>query len=175
MRGIVLFAGLALAAAAVVPGYLERMQGNAGRAAPTALAVQTKSTAAVAPGNGNGSVVIPPDSRGHFLVDGRVDGRRVSFMIDTGASVITLTATDAAALGIHPAQRDFSAVMGTANGTVRGAPVQLDMVEVGDLIVRDVGAVVLPDQALSTNLLGMSFLSRLRRFEYDAGKLVLEQ
>ena len=63
----------------------------------------------------------------------------------------------------------------TANGTVLAAPAQLDMVEVGDLVVRDVAALVLPDEALSGNLLGLSFLSRLRRFEYSDGKLVLEQ
>ena len=181
MRGVVVFAGLALAAAAVAPGYFERMQGHAGRAAPsapaapTALAARAEAPATATVENGGGSVAIPRNSRGHFQVDGRVDGRRISFLVDTGASVIALTATDAAALGIHPGQREFTVVMSTANGTIHAAPVRLGMVEIGDLIVRDVAAVVLPDQALSENLLGMSFLSRLRRFEYDAGKLVLEQ
>jgi aspartyl protease family protein len=96
-------------------------------------------------------------------------------MVDTGASVIALTASAAATLGIHPTQRDFAAEVRTANGAVRAAPVRLDMVEIGDLVVRDVAAVVLPDEALSENLLGLSFLSRLRRFEYSDGKLVLEQ
>ena len=58
---------------------------------------------------------------------------------------------------------------------VRGAPARLDVVEIGDLQLHDVAALVLPDQALSDNLLGLSFLSRLRRFEYSDGKLVLEQ
>jgi aspartyl protease family protein len=49
------------------------------------------------------------------------------------------------------------------------------MVEVGGIMVRDVQAVVMPDEALGENLLGMSFLSRLRRFEVADGKLVLEQ
>ncbi len=96
-------------------------------------------------------------------------------MIDTGASVIALTASDAAQLGIHPAQREFIAEVRTANGTVHAAPTRLDMVEVGDLVVRDVPALVMPDETLSDNLLGLSFLSRLRRFEYSDGKLVLEQ
>ena len=63
----------------------------------------------------------------------------------------------------------------TANGTVRAAPVELNMVEIDDLMVHNVAAMVLPDGALSDNLLGLSFLSRLRRFEYADGKLVLEQ
>jgi aspartyl protease family protein len=47
--------------------------------------------------------------------------------------------------------------------------------DVGGLIVRDVEALVLPDEALAENLLGLSFLSRLKRFEYANGRLVLEQ
>jgi aspartyl protease family protein len=58
---------------------------------------------------------------------------------------------------------------------VKAAPARLAMVEVGGLIVRDVDAMVLPDEALSENLLGLSFLSKLRRFEYANGKMVLEQ
>jgi aspartyl protease family protein len=118
---------------------------------------------------------VPRDGRGHFEVEARIEGRKLSFMVDTGASVIALTASDAARLGIHPAQREFVTEVKTANGTVRAAPATLDKVEVGDLVVRDVAALVMPDEALSDNLLGLSFLSRLRRFEYSAGRLVLEQ
>jgi aspartyl protease family protein len=78
-------------------------------------------------------------------------------------------------LGIHPAERDYVAMVKTANGTVHAAPVTLDMVEIDDIVVRDVAAMVLPDNALSDNLLGLSFLQRLHRFEYSDGKLVLEQ
>jgi aspartyl protease family protein len=96
-------------------------------------------------------------------------------MVDTGASVIALRAADAAMLGIRPSPRDFTAEVKTANGSIRGAPTRLSMVDVGGLMVRDVAALVLPDEALSENLLGLSFLSRLRRFEYSNGKMVLEQ
>ena len=65
--------------------------------------------------------------------------------------------------------------MKTANGTVRAARTQLNRVEIDDVIVRNVAALVMPDEALSENLLGLSFLSKLRRFEYANGKLVLEQ
>ena len=121
------------------------------------------------------SVTVPRDTRGHFEVDARVDGRRLNFMIDTGASVIALTANDAATLGIHPAEREYTVLVKTANGTVRAAPVELDRVEIEDITVRDVAAMVLPDGALSDNLLGMSFLTRLHRWEFADGKLVLEQ
>ena len=82
---------------------------------------------------------------------------------------------DAARLGYHPAMRDYVGQVQTANGLVRVARVKLDMVEVGGVMVRDVDAVVSPDEGLRENLLGLSFLSRLRRFEYREGRLVLEE
>jgi aspartyl protease family protein len=171
MRSVVVFALLALGAAIVVPRYAMHVGVAPG---PVASAVRASAQAPAEAANAR-SLIVPRDARGHFEVDGRVDGRRLSFMIDTGASVIALTASDAARLGIHPAAREFVAEVKTANGIVRAAPLQLDMVEVGDLVVRDVAALVLPDKALSDNLLGLSFLSRLRRFEYSDGRLVLEQ
>jgi aspartyl protease family protein len=96
-------------------------------------------------------------------------------MVDTGASVIALTARDAARLGVRPLRSDYTATVATANGTLKAAPIMLDTVEVDGLSVRDVQALVLPDEALSENLLGLSFLSRLRRFEYAGGRLLLEQ
>jgi len=166
MRPLVVFAALVMAAGMVVPRYVSHI--GAAPAAPTPLAADKVSSYAR-------SIVIPRDARGHFQVDALVDGRHLNFMVDTGASVIALTASDAARLGIHPATHEFVAEVRTANGTVRAAPAQLDAVEVGDIVVRDVAALVLPDEALSDNLLGLSFLSRLRRFEYTDGKLVLEQ
>jgi aspartyl protease family protein len=176
MRAVIVFAGLALAAAGAVPRYLDHTGGTPVRPVPASLATRTAPPAEAAMGAANrGSAVIPGDERGHFQVNGRIDGRRIKFMVDTGASVIVLTTADAAALGIHPAQRDFAVAMNTANGTVRAAPARLDMVEIGGVAVRDVAAVVMPDMALSESLLGMSFLSRLRHFEYGDGKLTLEQ
>jgi aspartyl protease family protein len=174
MRSIFVFAGLALAAAILVPRYVSHFGAAPAPPAPVALQAHPTPLPATA-GSHSRSVVVPRDGRGHFEVDARVNGRRIGFMVDTGASVIALTARDAARLGVHPPQNAFVAEVRTANGTVRGAPARLDVVEVGDLVLHDVAALVLPDQALSDNLLGLSFLSRLRRFEYSDGKLVLEQ
>jgi len=144
--------------------------------APAAAAVlEVPLPPPVEQNSSRGSVVVPRDARGHFVVDARIGGRRLEFMLDTGASVVALRARDAAALGIHPAGRDFTIQVKTANGSMRAAPVQLGMVEIGGVNLRNVAAVVSPDEALSENLLGLSFLSRLRRFEYSNGKMVLEQ
>jgi aspartyl protease family protein len=114
------------------------------------------------------------DHRGHFQVEASINGRRIDMMVDTGASVIALTRRDAQRIGVNPAPRDFTAEVRTANGTVRAAPARLDAVEISGIIVRDVTALVIPDEALGENLLGLSFLSRLRRYEYSDGRLVLE-
>ncbi len=171
MRSAIVFAALAITAAVVVPRYAAQISTR-----PVTAVLAAHPVAAVAAtASASRSVVVSRDARGHFQVDARIEGRKLSFMVDTGASVVALTVSDAARLGIHPAQREFVIEVRTANGTVRAAPVRLDEVEVGDLVVRDVAGLVLPDEALSDNLLGLSFLSRLRRFEYSAGRLVLEQ
>ena len=83
--------------------------------------------------------------------------------------------TSAAQFGFRPSPGDYTAKVTTANGTIKAARTRIAMVDVGGLVVRDVDAMVLPDEALSENLLGLSFLSKLRRFEYANGTMVLEQ
>jgi aspartyl protease family protein len=118
---------------------------------------------------------IPHDARGHFATEGRINGQRIGFMVDTGASVIALNETSAAQFGFRPTPSDYTAKVTTANGTIKAARTRIAMVEVGGLVVRDVDAMVLPDESLSENLLGLSFLSKLKRFEYANGMMVLEQ
>ena len=170
MRNVLIFASVALVVALVAPRYFGRMN------VPAAIAAtETKAPAAPASSSAYAhSMTIEPGQNGHFSVAAVVDGRRMDFLIDTGASVIALREGDAARLGIHPAQREYTVNVTTANGMVRGAPVELRMVEVGSLSVRNVAALVLPDEALGQNLLGMSFLSRVR-WEHRDGRLVLEQ
>jgi aspartyl protease family protein len=169
MRSVIVFAAFALGAAMVVPRYAAQIERS--RPAPAMLAAHPADP----PAGGSDSVVVPSDERGHFRVEGRVNGQRLAFLVDTGATLVALTADDAASLGIHPAEREFTALVKTANGAVRAAPVELDMVEIGDLKLTGVDAMVMPEEALGENLLGLSFLSRLRHFEYGNGKLVLEQ
>src|SRR5712691_6908341 len=167
MFRILVLAGFMLAAGVVAVRFVDQ----AGHA--PALAMAAKPAPAPEPANSR-TMVIKAGAGGHFGVEARVDGRRVAFMVDTGASHIALRESDAARLGIHPMARDYSIKMSTANGEGRAARVELRMVEVGDIIVRDLPALVVPDGALSVNLLGMSFLSRVR-WTHERGNLVLEQ
>jgi len=119
------------------------------------------------------TVTLDADARGHFGVDPAINGTHVRMMVDTGASSVVLTGRDARTIGINPPSRDFALKMSTVNGIVLVAPVLLEEVAVGDIVVRDVRAVVLPEDKLQVSLLGMSFLSKLSRFEVSGAQLVL--
>jgi aspartyl protease family protein len=120
-------------------------------------------------------VRLKADARGHFVLDASVNERSATFMADTGATLVALTYEDAERLGLAPRSLDFSARVQTANGMARVAPVTLDRVRVDDIIVRDVPAMVAERGALGTNLLGMSFLGRLKSFQMQGNELVLTQ
>lgn len=121
------------------------------------------------------SMVLDADRQGHFRVEAHVGGRRLDFMVDTGASLVILRESSAAEVGIRPMRADYTATVSTANGKIKAAPAKLDRIELGDITVFDVKALVLPDEVLAQNLLGVSFLSKLRRYEYANGRMVLEQ
>jgi aspartyl protease family protein len=167
MRGIMFMAIMALVIGALVPKMY-----NIEKPAPVTVA--KAEIQAPPPVNNSRSVTLTRAANGHFHTEASVDGRRVQFMVDTGASTIALRERDAARLGIHPAERDYKHSVSTANGVVRAAYTELNRVEVGGVTVRNVAALILPDEALNQNLLGMTFLSRLR-WEQKNGKLILEQ
>lgn len=170
MRNIMIFAAIMIGLGTFMAQLADKMSSASATSAPQT----TVAVAAAAPAGGR-SLNIPRDGRGHFQTDGRIDGQRIGFMVDTGASVVALNETSAARFGLRPSRSDYNATVTTANGTIKAARARIAMLEVGGLIVRDVDAMVLPDEALSENLLGLSFLSRLKRFEYANGQMVLEQ
>lgn len=174
MRQILLIA----AAVIVVGGYAARVvdQKTTAHPAPQMAAVQPAPEAQAPEPTGYGrSLTLDANRRGHFQTEARVNGRPMGFMIDTGASLVVLRASAAAQAGIRPMPADYIANVSTANGNIKAAPAKLDRVELGDITVFDVPALVLPDKVLSQNLLGVSFLSRLKRYEVANGKMVLEQ
>ena len=168
MRQLFIFAGLMLAISAGLVRYADHIAPTQPAPAPSAM----NATASV--NNNSRSITVPRGGDGHFQVEGRVDGRRLEFVVETGASMIALRESEAGRLGIHPSARDYSVVVQTANGATKAALVRLNMVEIGDIVVRDVPALIHSDKALGVNLLGMSFLSRVK-FAHERGKLVIEQ
>jgi aspartyl protease family protein len=111
---------------------------------------------------------------GHFYVDADINFRPVRLVVDTGATVVALRESDAVSAGIRMRPSDFQHPVQTANGTTNAAQATLESVEVAGIEVRNVRALVLPDDQLSISLLGGSFLSGLERFEVQDGTLTFE-
>jgi aspartyl protease family protein len=175
MRNLMIFAALLIGAGTYMAQLADQMTTTA--AARPTTSTQPTAFETIPDQNRDGirSISIARDGRGHFQTEGRIDGQRIGFMVDTGASVVALNESSAARLGVRPSQNDYTTTVTTANGKLKAARTQLAMVDIGGLIVRDVDAMVLPDEALSENLLGLSFLSKLTRFEFSNGRMVLEQ
>ncbi|MGC1466315.1 MAG: TIGR02281 family clan AA aspartic protease [Pseudolabrys sp.] len=169
---------IAILAVAIVVGgsYLAKYADRTAVPQPASNVVSDDQAPVTAQaGSGSRSIELASDRNGHFPVDADIDGQRVGFIVDTGASLVTLRESDAASLGIHPAPADYNASVSTANGRIKAARTRLNRIEIGDITVYNVSALVLPDEALGKSLLGVSFLSRLSRYEYANGRMVLEQ
>lgn len=110
---------------------------------------------------------------GHFLARGSVNGAPVSMLVDTGASSVVLKPADAERVGIDLSALTFSVPVSTANGTTFAAPVRLRSIAIGDIVVNDVEALVSKPGNLNESLLGMSFLRRLRSYEFSGDFLTL--
>jgi aspartyl protease family protein len=171
MRHLMVFAAVLVVLGAVAARYADQA---VTLPPPQAAVVQQAYEPRGATTSGR-SLMLEADRLGHFQVEARIDGRHVDFIIDTGASLVVLRESDAARVGIRPRPRDYTATAVTANGKIKAARASIDRIELGGITVFDVPAMVLPDEALAKNLLGVSFLSRLRRYEYANGRIVLEQ
>jgi aspartyl protease family protein len=103
--------------------------------------------------------VLSADTRGHFVVEGAVNGAPMRFLVDTGATSVALPGADAVRLGIdyHKGQTSYTK---TANGVVRVYRVRLDSVRVSGIELTGVDGIVI-EQGLDTALLGMTFLNRV--------------
>jgi clan AA aspartic protease (TIGR02281 family) len=125
--------------------------------------------------DGNGGDLeqsIEAGPHGHFLVEAVVNGVPIDFLVDTGASHIVLSVQDARKLGFTANQLQFTQQFQSANGTVRGAPVELRELRIGQLRLFDLEASV-NGGPLPISLLGMSFLQRLSSYEVARGRLIL--
>lgn len=122
--------------------------------------------------HGDGTVSFPAGPDGHFYIQALVNGGRVTFMVDTGASDIVLTPRDADRIGIDSEHLDFDQVAETANGLVRGAAIELDSLVVGPIDMGRLPATI-NGADMSESLLGMEFLNRLRGWRVENGVLTL--
>jgi aspartyl protease family protein len=117
------------------------------------------------------SLSYPVDGNGHVVVEAEIDDAPLRLLVDTGASLVTLTPADARAAGIEPDRLAYTGRAVTANGVVRLAPVTLREIRIGQLTVDNVPGAVLEN--LDVSLLGMSFLRRLRSYRMADGRFTI--
>ncbi|MBC7944946.1 MAG: TIGR02281 family clan AA aspartic protease [Burkholderiales bacterium] len=109
---------------------------------------------------GVASVTLVADGRGHFLPSGSINGRSVKFLVDTGATMISMSNSEAKRLGVNYLQGE-TGYSSTANGVVPVYKIKLDSVKVGDILLNNVDGLVHEGNNLDIVLLGMSFLNRV--------------
>jgi aspartyl protease family protein len=109
---------------------------------------------------------------GHFYTEGAIDGARVRFLVDTGASIVALTGADAESLGLTWDESSIQPIGRGANGVVNGIPVRLDRIEIEGIEARNVDAAIIPE-GLDVSLLGQSFLSEVPNVQISGDEMRL--
>lgn len=121
---------------------------------------------------GNSQVVLSADSQGHFLADGAINGASVRFLVDTGASSVSMGPSVATKAGINYL-KGRPGLSSTANGVVQTWQVRLESVTIGGITLRNVEGTVMP-QDMPVVLLGMSVLNRME-MRRDGASMVLKR
>ena len=111
---------------------------------------------------------------GHYRAEAEVNGERMRLMIDTGASMVLLPYEVVHEIGIDPKTLEYSLPVTTANGKSSVAPIRIDTIRVGPIVVNDVMAAVAHPGKLKVGLLGMSFLDKLYETSFRGDKLILK-
>jgi aspartyl protease family protein len=122
---------------------------------------------------GDQAVRIRKRADGHFVAKTEVNGVTVSMLVDTGASSVVLKPADARLAGVDVDRLTYSVPVQTANGTAYAAAVRLKRLSVGGITVDGIEALVAKPGTLGESLLGMTFLRRLRSYEFSGEFLTL--
>jgi len=170
---VLVFAGIIAVAATQVPMLIDSY-GEHTKKPATAEAVSLAPPKAEAPLS-YGSVQLRANAGGHYEGDFTINGRSVHGMIDTGATYVAMNESTARSLGFSSIDLDYRYTVQTANGASKVAYIKLDRLEIGTIRVRNVDAVVAKDSALSTTLIGMSFMKKLNSYGVQNGTLLLKQ
>lgn len=145
---------------------------NVGGDAAQQQPIEVRATPAT---TGGRRVVIEADMRGHFTAPFKINGRSVDAMVDTGATLVAINLSTARRAGVKVSASDFTQEVNTANGVAKAAVARIDRLQIGRITVEDVPVAVLEDKALAGTLVGMSFLSRLKKYQVENGALLLVQ
>ena len=123
--------------------------------------------------SGEKAVRIKRRADGHFVARARIGSGAVNALVDTGASTVVLSAADAKAIGLDLEKLTYTVPVQTANGIAYAAAVRLSQISIGNIVLEGVDALVARPGALKESLLGISFLRRLRSYEFSGDFLTL--
>lgn len=123
-------------------------------------------------GAGGTKVVLSAGSGGHFFTQGQINGRAVQLVVDTGATLVSLSMADAERVGLNY-KAGQAVQMSTANGVIPGWRLKLASVRIGDVVVYEVDAIV-SSGSMPYVLLGNSFLTRFQMTRTN-DQMVLEK
>lgn len=165
---------LGVAAPEFLPGLLTEVNSGSGSVTESAPKPAAPSDGQAANGYSR-QVALSADEYGNYSANATINDISLTVVVDTGASTVALTAETAARLGIQPPLSDYIIPVSTANGMTTAAPVVINRIRIGSIDVYNVDATVMRHGALSVDLLGMSFLNKLSRFQAGGGQLVLMQ
>jgi aspartyl protease family protein len=120
-----------------------------------------------------GEIVLTRAQDGHYYAPGNADGAALRFLVDTGATVVALTESDAELLGHYLNPGELTVVGRGVSGEVRGKAIMIDRLSVGDISADKVPAVIIPE-GLPVSLLGQSFLSRVAHVTISDNRMTLK-
>jgi len=123
--------------------------------------------------NEHATIALTPDQNGHFVSSGSINGASVRFLVDTGATMVSMNVDEARRAGVNYLAGE-QGVSQTANGVTPIYRVKLAQVTLGDITLRDIDGVVHENSALPMVLLGMSFLGKLE-IRRDGDSLILSK
>jgi len=165
--GTLFWTGVVLVGAVLLAPSLSRVESSS---APPSVESARSVVAPAQAGNGFASQELTRSTDGHFYADAQVNGARVRFLVDTGASAVALTRADAQRAGIALGSERSSAV--AAGGEIEVIPVTIDRIAIGPLAATRVRGAVVAD-GLPVSLLGQSFLAQVGTVEIRGDRMIL--
>lgn len=171
MREALILAGLTLGAVAAIFGGDETAPAELKASSPTPDRITPAPPPAETPSPG-GITELRRAGDGHFYAGVVTNGRPVTMLVDTGASVVALTGEDARAIGLHWNPVGLGVVAQGASGPIRGVSLKLDRLVLGQHEARNVEAVIVPE-GLPISLLGQSFLATIEPVRIEKDRMML--
>ena len=177
LKNAILFAVSGVAIVAFAPSFLPMLTANAPQ--PTARKIEAPAYVAssqpAAKSGDEHEISLRADGQGQYWTDVLLNGQTVHMVVDTGASIVVVSADTADRLGLRPALGEPQVIAQTASGRTLTTPTTLSTVALGPIFMTDVRAIILDRSAGQVNLLGTNFLKRLASVEQRDGALYLRQ